>query len=63
MNKANYVPSADIIIVYGEENMTDKVLAHEMAHAVLKNYRDLTTEMQEILAGYCEFKITKVLKN
>ena len=46
------------------DSVTEGVLAHEMAHAILDNYQAYTLSIraQEIIAGYVEFEINKFNK-
>jgi hypothetical protein len=58
---AIYNYNKDTIFVYGTENVTPEILAHEVAHAVICGIQgSITPKMQEILAGYAEYKIRQV---
>ena len=61
--KAIYDYRADTIFVYGLGNANPGVLAHEVAHAVIHKHGKISPRMHEILAGYAEYKITKVFKD
>jgi hypothetical protein len=52
---AAYHPGTNSIVVYADK-VTDGVLAHELAHAVICNYFDIPppAETQEILAQYVD---------
>jgi hypothetical protein len=58
--EATYDSKTDTVSVYGEENATVAILAHEVAHAVVCRCEGkLSPRMHEILAGYAEFKVRK----
>lgn len=61
--KAKFFPADYVIHIYGSFHVQDGILAHEIAHAVISRYGKITPRMHEILAGYAEFKITKVFKH
>lgn len=62
--KAVYNSLTDVVAVYGKDNVTDAILAHEIAHAVvlrhIAQHTLLTPKMHEILAGYAEFQVMKI---
>jgi len=59
---AYYSLTDDTITVYGTDNVTTAILAHEVAHAVvLRLDGKITPRMHEILAGYAEFEVRKAL--
>ena len=57
---AIYDVRTDTIWVYGDNNVTAEILAHEVAHAVVLKYGGISPRMHEILAGYAEFEVRKV---
>ena len=58
---AIYDVRTDTIWVYGNNNVTPEILAHEVAHAVaIKCNGHLSPRMYEILCGYAEFEVRKV---
>lgn len=58
--RSKYFPSTHVIHIYSPGSIRDGLLAHEIAHAVVHKHGKLSERMHEILAGYAEFKITKV---
>ena len=58
---AYHFPSNTLYL--SRKSLTDEVLAHELAHTICCRYSKITVKSQEILAGYCQYIITKGGKN
>ena len=60
--QSKYFPKTHTIHIFSPGPVRDGLLAHEIAHAVVQKYGKVSPRMHEILAGYAEFKVTKVFK-
>jgi len=59
---AEYEYLNDTIYIYGKENVTSGIVAHELTHAVIYKYGQINVKMYEILAGYAEYKLKDLIK-
>ena len=59
---AEYEYLNDTIYIYGRDNVRSGVVAHELAHAVIHKYGQISVKMHEILAGYAEYKLKDLLQ-
>ena len=59
---AEYEYLNDTVYIYGKANITSGVVAHEIAHSIIRKYGQINVKMHEILAGYAEYKLKDLIK-